>query len=227
MTVYRIHVCIIFFFNFKGIVFFVHEPGIIPDFSDGVLVAPGTEANLVISQINYNRLSHPYSNCTYTITKENELKSILAKWTFRHFKRYTQTDCILTCLNDNVVNSCNASTSEFRENTTQKIKINDQLCIDNVTRRYYENSTLVLGCLGQCPVECSLVEYSLASSYAAYPTVTYNRLMKDFFKIWDYLDPHRYNFSNISDFEKKILSVNIFYKVIFNLVFYYGLINFK
>ena len=180
---------------------------------------------LVLSYIEYieayNRLSHPYSNCTNTITNENELKSNLAKRTFRHFKRYTQTNCLLTCLNDFVVHSCNVSISEFQEMYAQKKNVTDQLCIDVATRRYYEISTLVLSCLGQWPVECSLVEYSLASSYAAYPTVTYNRLMKanERFKVWDLLDPFLYDFSNISDFEKKILSANIFYKVIFNLTF--------
>ncbi len=40
----------------RGIVVFVHEPETSPDFSDGILISPGTETNLAITQTNHNRL---------------------------------------------------------------------------------------------------------------------------------------------------------------------------
>ena len=89
-----------------------------------------------------------------------------------------------------------------------------QVCIDNITRIFYDDSTSVLSCLAQCPIECHLVEYSLSSSHAEYPTDAYKRILKDFLTTPTISNnPELFNVSNITELEKKILSVNVFYKV--------------
>ena len=88
-----------------------------------------------------------------------------------------------------------------------------QVCIDNITPIFYDDSTSVLSCLAQCPIECHLVEYSLSSSHAEYPTDAYKRILEDFLKTPTIYNLKPLKFSNITELEKKILSVNVFYKV--------------
>ena len=125
---------------------------------------------------------------------------------------------MLTCLNEYLFKGWNVSIAEFRDSVDAP-DINYQIKILRQTHNFYNNTSQVVQCYEQCPIECNLVEYSLASTNGAYPTESYARLMKEFFGIYKLIDPNKYNFSNISDFEKKILSVNIFYRVTFNRVF--------
>jgi len=131
------------------------------------------------------------------------LASDTAKRTFRLFKKYTQKNCVIVCLDDIGFEKCKVQ----RELHFSKISLIDQLCIETFLGRSY-NSSLLSTCLEKCPIECNTVKYTLSASSAAYPSESFKRLMNIYFNALKSL-----SFANLSEHEDKILAVNIFYKV--------------
>jgi len=153
--------------------------------------------------------SEPYSNCTKTITVEEDLASDTAKQTFRRFKKYTQDNCILMCLNDLFVIRYGVDLPEILP--TNVILL--QILNDMFLRESYSNASLIYSCMEKCPIECNSVNYEVRSSSAAYPSESYKRLLEIYFSSSLTFKPNNSRFLNLTEHEDKILAVNIFYKV--------------
>ena len=134
----------------------------------------------------------------------------MAKRTFKHFKRYTQKNCILICLNDSGSRQCGVDLPELNQT---KLSLTDQICIDVFLRDAYMNSSFITTCLEKCPIECNSVHYDVSSSSAAYPSESYKRFLDIYFNASVSFKPTNSRFVNITEHEDKILAVNIFYKV--------------
>jgi len=197
-------------------------------------VSVGTKTNLEISQTNYrflryqtNKLceilsififcfqisnfSHPYSNCTETVTAEEDLKSDRAKRTFKRFKKYTQDKCILMCLNDEFIIKYGVELPEIQPIINRALQVNNDIFL----RDSYLNPSLIYGCMEKCPIECNSVNYEVRSSSAAYPSESYKRILEIYFNSSLNFKPSDSRFLNLTEHEDKILAVNIFYKVDF------------
>ena len=144
------------------------------------------------------------------MTTEAELASDTAKRAFRRFNRYTQNNCILMCLNDTL--NCSVDLPEVKITYT-KINLTDQICIDRGIKDLYMNASFIYGCMAKCPIECNTVDYALSSSSAAYPSEAYKRLIDIYFNTMVSKFPEYSRFINMTEPEKKLLTVNVFYKV--------------
>ncbi len=133
----------------------------------------------------------------------------MARRTLKHFKKYTQRNCLLTYLNDVVVKSCKVNLPGFRSD--DRLSMLDNYCVTEATQRF-KNSSENLKAHEQCPEECCFIDYSFDSSHAAYPSVFYKRIMKDYFAFWKSVDPSLADSASKIDLGENVLSVNIFYK---------------
>ncbi len=159
-----------------------------------------------------SNFSHPYSNCTETVTAEEDLVSDTAKRTFRRFKKYNQDKCILMCLNDEFINKyTGVELTEIQPTYDLKIQIENDVFL----RQSYLNASLIYGCMEKCPIECNSVNYEVRSSSAAYPSESYKRLLEIYFSSSLSFKPSNSRFLNMIDHKHKILEVNVFYKVEF------------
>jgi len=155
--------------------------------------------------------SHPYSNCTETVTAEEDLVSDTAKQTLKRFNKYTQDKCILMCLNDEFIRNYGVELPEIQPTYNLTLQIEN----DRFLRDSYLNTSLIYGCMEKCPIECNSVNYEVLSSSAAYPSESYKRLLEIYFNSSLIFKPSNSRFLNLSEHEDKILAVNIFYKVVF------------
>ena len=81
-----------------GIQFLIHPKNTYPMvMSDGILLTPGTELNVVLIQENIIRLSKPYSNCT-------EQQFLFPNDPDSH--KYTMTSCYSLCNQKRYITSC-------------------------------------------------------------------------------------------------------------------------
>jgi len=166
------------------------------------------------------KFSHPYSNCTETVTAEEDLVSDTAKRTFRHFKKYTQDNCILMCLNDEFIRNYGVQLTEIQPTSNLSLQIlNDQFL-----NKTFLNAIFIHSCNEKCPTECNSVNYEVRSSSAAYPSESYKRLLDIYFNSSLSFKPSNSRFVNLTEHEDKILAVNIYYKVDYLiLILYYSI----
>jgi hypothetical protein len=115
------------------------------------------------------------------------------------------------CLNDQFIKYTGLELPEIQPTNNLYLQIEN----DRFLRDSYLNSSLIYGCMENCPIECNSVNYEVRSSSAAYPSESYKRLLEIYFSSSLSFKPSNSRFSNLSEHEDKILAVNIFYKVDF------------
>ncbi len=118
------------------------------------------------------------------------------------------------CLNDEVYNKCQADLPEIRD-INQKVTddlIDDQICVDTEKVNLYLNESFMSSCFDKCLIECKSVNYEVGASSAAFPTDSFKNNIDIYFTQKLMNNSNYSRFINISEHEKKILLVNIFYK---------------
>lgn len=87
-----------------GIRLVVHNQTHRPDFSEGILITPGTQTFVGIGRSFSSHLEYPYSNCVHEINTNHPsklVKSILAT-----DYKYTQEICFMACYQVLLNNRC-------------------------------------------------------------------------------------------------------------------------
>jgi hypothetical protein len=137
--------------------------------------------------------------------------------TIEKFNIYTQKYCLLGCLNDYIQLTCKNGIPQFTnlsklEFTLDNI-LSNSVCISNSSSFFYNNKSLNEECYIKCPKECDKIEYNLVTSLADYPTIFHANLMKAFFENYKDIYPsHFYNFTDLSEFKKDVLAINIYFQ---------------
>ncbi len=113
------------------------------------------------------------------------------------------------CLNDQFVIIHKIELPEIKPTNNLSLQIEN----DKFLRESFSNASLIYGCKEKCPIECSIVNYEVRSSSAAYPSESYKRLLEIYFSSSLSFKLNNSRFVNLTEHEDKILAVNIFYKV--------------
>ena len=91
----------------SGLRVFVHNRTVNPVFnSEGFLVKPNTESDVIVKQTNLNRLPEPYSKCIADSYSYAGLKTAVAKKALASESVYTQKYCLLHCYNNFIIENC-------------------------------------------------------------------------------------------------------------------------
>ncbi|RNA31924.1 amiloride-sensitive sodium channel subunit gamma-like [Brachionus plicatilis] len=190
----------------NGIRLFVHNNSVptIP-LNDGIYLSPGFETNVIVDQINSNRLPQPFSNC---IKEESpSVKNVyFYKNTISLNGKYEQKYCLVLCYQKFLIDQCGCFDSNFPSFEwsfpCQSEKIT---CIERKVEEFY-NSKSEIECFENCPVECNVIDYDLKISFADYPTDFYSQILK----AYDEIKCEKKFFSN-EQIKKTTLAVNVFY----------------
>jgi len=156
-----------------GVRVMVHAPGTKPDMKLGMVVSPGTETTISISQTVTSRLSYPYSNCT----TETRLG----------FSKYTKNYCVEVCIQEQFLRKCGCIMSLYQFTEQQLKDANHTICGNlNITRLERLISWQGFGhyvcaelfkkdkaiCDTQCLVPCTEYNYATFASSATWPQIS-------------------------------------------------------
>lgn len=154
-----------------GVIVYLHDRGL-PSFSDGMLVAAGTESNIILKAREIHRLSLPYSNCSVEAeAPEDECitscRQDLTRQTCGCLDPYLQADPNSQKLY-NYCGDVGQNTSVFDERLT---------CM--YSRKEHVNDAV---CLTRCPPPCFELRYEAQQSTANWPHDIYFDLMYQYLK---------------------------------------------
>ena len=192
-----------------GIILFIHNSTTIPLTQlEGISLSPGYETDIVINQVEFNRLSKPYSDCIIDTSSPNSFDSNLYKSTFNSIKVYRQKFCLQLCYQEYLIEKCNCS--DINVPTLSGV---DQPCLDEESlncalaryNEFYTGTNLNQKCIDECPQECNSVNFNLATLQADYPSKFYSELI-----IAANNNSSR-NLTTYEDVKTSTLSVNIYY----------------
>lgn len=199
------------FIRSYGAHLFVNEQQVVPlSEIEGISLATGFETDVVIDQVNFNKLSKPYSDCIMNVDSPSSFDSFLYRTTVQLTKTYRQKYCLQLCYQQFLERSCNCSdaalpaTSSNLEPCNELVKI---LCAYSIYANF-TNTPRFSSCFDDCPLECKSVQYNLATSQSEYPSLFYGDFLIRSDKI---LNNSSRNFSNYAQLKETILSVNVFY----------------
>ncbi len=87
------------FIRSSGAIMFIHNSTAKPLMTmEGVFLSPGYETDIAISQINYQRLGQPFSDCVADTTAFQDSSSVLYNIALNQTKQYKQKYCLQVCV---------------------------------------------------------------------------------------------------------------------------------
>jgi hypothetical protein len=99
----------------SGALVFVHNKTDNPAFYDGLGVASGTKAGVLVDREFSYHLEHPYSDCIKDI--DENYPSTLVKTMIKNGITYTQNKCFLACFQEYVFENCGCYDAFAHEQT--------------------------------------------------------------------------------------------------------------
>ena len=160
-----------------GIRLFVHNQSSVPfTLNSGISLQPGTETYVGIRRQLTNKLGTPYSNCLQDLSSSpNTYAHILFSY-FRDLNvtYYDQNFCFKICFQDKLIENCSCcdiSTPSIRNATFCETE--SELKCYNEYKDFFSKTNLNTLCDNACPNQCQTIDYNLALSTAAFPTISY------------------------------------------------------
>jgi hypothetical protein len=192
-----------------GIILFIHNSTTIPLTQlEGISLSPGYETDIVINQVEFNRLSKPYSDCIIDTSSPNSFDSNLYKSTFNSIKVYRQKFCLQLCYQEYLIEKCNCSdiNAPTLSGLDQPCATTEKLvCAFFKYNEFYNGTNLNQKCINDCPQECFSMQYNLFKSQSGYPSIFYSEMLVAYEK-----NSIR-NLSTYDDVKTSTLSVNIYF----------------
>ena len=192
-----------------GIILFIHNSTTIPLTQlEGISLSSGYETDIVINQVEFNRLSKPYSDCIIDTSSPNSFDSKLYKSTFNSIKVYRQKFCLQLCYQEYLIENCNCSDINVPTLTGVDqpcLTEFDLACAFDKLNEFYNNIYLSQKCMHDCPQECSSFDFDHAAIKSSYPSKFYAEL------IIESNNNSNRNLTTYEDVKTSTLSVNIYY----------------
>lgn len=193
----------------SGLYLAVHNQSyhpLIPD--EGIQIPSGKSNSVAIKRTFLKKLEHPFSDC---ISEGSNYNSDLYRYTIS-ISKYTQKYCLKFCYQKLVIEKCSCINSQYRIfnlNDTKPCLTPSQLeCMFQVNEIFYSNDYIKNNCEPYCPIECTVIDYSLNVFGTDFPGYGYANFMTR-----QATSPYyrTENPSFHSDIKKEILEVNVFY----------------
>ena len=132
---------------------------------NGVYVAPGKWANVLLNREFKFMLAKPYSNCDLDNDSPDkhtgyELVDLMA----RSLYQYTQQACLFLCMQKQMIQKCNCTFPEYISlYDAEQCATNDQLdCYNQILANFFTSDYIQKTCLPACPLECNRTKYEYA-----------------------------------------------------------------
>jgi hypothetical protein len=191
----------------SGIKIFIDNSSFYPNYlANGVDLKTGTHTNIVLKKVFNEREPEPYSECKKEITSEayNNMRKM--------GKNYRQSDCELFCMQKMIINKCNCYYLYYDpiDRTTPPCTNNSQNeCILSYLS-LIDSDKVEMGCIKECPPECSKVTYEYLTSSSDFPSQ----------KIYEYLKTEEIVINNLAsdqatdsfeEIRKRVTSFSIYF----------------
>jgi hypothetical protein len=191
----------------SGIKIFIDNSSFYPNYlANGVDLKTGTHTNIVLKKVFNERVPEPYSECKKEITSEayNNMRKM--------GKNYRQSDCELFCMQKMIINKCNCYYLYYDpiDRTTPPCTNNSQNeCILSYLS-LIDSDKVEMGCIKECPPECSKVTYEYLTSSSDFPSQ----------KIYEYLKTEEIVINNLAsdqatdsfeEIRKRVTSFSIYF----------------
>jgi hypothetical protein len=185
----------------KGIVVIIEDQVKFPIKTNGIIVRPGSQANIVLSKTTTENLPLPYSNCQYA----EMIDTLLSREMTRLGVLYTRKNCMVFCEQKLIVDKLGCYDARL------PAILNAQPCLTHNQFRNIVNLTLDFNeCFPYCPFECNSIEYSVSISYGDFPTWNYYVDLT-----WNKFDLYAWLFQNETfnyvDFRESFAAVRIYF----------------
>lgn len=192
---------------YSGLYVFVSNSTILPSYSEGIEVNPGSRTSFSINKIFTHNLAKPYSNCEDT-TKS---KSVLYKKIVSSNYSYRQRDCLDLCLQKIIIDNCDCYDLYLPNLEETALPCLDEYQIKclKIKNHDFLEGNIIDKCSSLCPLECDSISYHVSTSFAEFPSRSYAEILKENPVI-------RAHFSNNIDnitfdlLKEKIVSLNIY-----------------
>jgi hypothetical protein len=157
--------------------------------SDGILISPGTQTDIIVYREFNSILPKPYSNCEIelddsTFQLNSELIELIAKSKYR----YSQQLCFSQCLQKLLIEKRNCTDPSMESLFQDKIQCNKTMQTDLFNDHVSNDFKYIKGaCVPLCPLECyqtiyktSISSYQLLGDYFKEEIVDKPNLLDDF-----------------------------------------------
>ena len=159
--------------------FIVNETVIVNTFNDGFDAPVGKATTFLVDKKRLKRIQKPFGECTPDLTSINAFNTPFYRLTFEIYSHYRQTDCLNTCAQFYLIQKLKCYSASFPylrntstpacllgENLYQSLRFLSAFFIEDVSTKCVE-----------CPLECDSEYYTVTTSYLAYPTQIYARML--------------------------------------------------
>jgi hypothetical protein len=187
-----------------GLIVFIHNQSSLPESSNGIILAPGTQTSIGVEKSFNSYTPNPFSSC-------EDLDSFNFDRTYYNAIRaasltYTQSTCLDVCLRQQIINQCNCSYLEFIQIKKSKPCIEDAelICANSIFYKFWSVNSYS-ACSNYCPLECYSQKYSYTISTSGYPTDLYAQILTNTSTVKKHFD----EVPTVDQIKNSVLKLNV------------------
>jgi hypothetical protein len=160
-----------------GALVFVHSANTSLMSLSGVSIGTNAETNIVVSRLEVQKLSSPYSECDIVTSSDSSLYELIKSNGYD----YRQSDCIIQCFQKTLIETCgcyDVTKISYFVKATPCRSLNDiDVNCTNQLKQAWTSSFIKEKCDPHCPIECESSQYLTSISSNYYPTVAYSKII--------------------------------------------------
>ncbi len=183
-------------------------------FNEGYDISTGVETNLIVSRSYETSKPKPYSDCTdlSTLSFDSYLYQVIIGLN----QTYRQSDCIVLCFQQLLIQSCKCYTSTANKlnGTIQCLNETQMNCVVEHWKVFLFNDYVAKNCVQYCPLECYSITYQVTSTFSNYPNYKYalNSLISNpILTSKLMMDTSNETMSKYDLVKQSVLSLNVYY----------------
>ncbi len=182
-------ICLIWIFSVWSFNVFISDEILDSTSVEGLTISPGYSTRFVLSKYSLEKQPIPYSACTPDLTSPLSYKSDCYKALMSQPNRlYHFSDCRNMCFQKYLGNQCHCQSTFYNfffypsmrpcsipQDSSFNNSAIDFACLTKYWYEYTQTDSILNNC--DCPLECKSSGYSIASSFAQFPTLNYYQQM--------------------------------------------------
>ena len=182
-----------------GLHIFIHNSSFDPYFYEGIDVSTGHVTNIAVNRLFISKKEIPYSECISDHYIENKIPDFF-KQADNSNNKYRQENCIQLCIQRLQIDTNGCYSLEYDKLNSKKPCLSENETNQAIDFYFNDILTNLLDsyCIPKCPLECESIKYNYLITQASYPTAFY-------------LNSSGLKVSDIENFKKSHLSLNIYY----------------
>lgn len=174
------------------------------------IVPVNTKAEIKLTRNFFKQMPNPYSNC---VLESNMRNSILYQMTKNATNYYTQSDCLLFCIQRLSCEMCNCSSPSWEKyQASRECKSKEDFeCITKVYEKFVSKNYIQDNCISECPLECETTDIirTISTNYLITNEFQEKKLLKNekIKKLYS-----KENFS--TSLKENVVKVRVFYETL-------------